>query len=607
MSGTLGDRLVMVFPPGWPAVLAVGMVVTGSFKVVGAAAATFGLVATYALALEVLRDRWAAVGAAAFVGLSPLMLILGGTVLSYPFALGLGAALGAAVLQAERTSSARPLLAAGVAAGLLVAMRPLDAALVTAAFGAHLLWSWRRRLRLLAQGAALASAGGLPFVLALLASNRHVTGSPLRFPLHANGGDNRMGFGPRQISAGARVFDVTPEMMQRVTGRLLGELPHWTLGGLLVAPLVAWGAVRLWRRRPAHVPLLLAVAAAFPAAYFFYWGSHLVWVGRRDYGPFYYLPMLVPLGVAVADGLHGLARRSRVVAVLVVAALLATLPPALAPKHRRAVKHNAAVARELALVDRLPDRSVVIIPASNDGPWMLHVRGYFRNPPDLDADRLYAADAGTSNVDLVDRFPDRPLFQLYGVLGGDRVVGKPDPTASRLRRVGGGALDIETSFVNATDNPTVVSYLGVPNGYVRCVVDERSVRGRRYETRWRLTPAGPVPPPSCQALPPVLVDGKRLEGYLVVGYSAAATSELDGVNKWERVFALRPRYTTMEVLVPGVPRRTSAGDLGEPRADFPGEVEGVLDVEVTAIRQPAAAHSRQRPSTAKWFGRRAKP
>lgn len=583
MSGTFGDRLVMVFPPGWPAVLAAGLVLTGSAKVVGAAAATFGVLATYALALEVLRNRFAAVVASVYVGVSPLMLVLGGTVLSYPFALGLGAALGAAVLRAVRTSSVRPLLVAGIAAGMLVAMRPLDALLVTAAFGAYLLWSWRRQRMLLRNGLAWAAAGALPFLVAVLASNRHVTGSPLRFPLHANGGDNRMGFGRRQISGGARVFDVTPEMMRRVTGRLLGELPHWTLGGLLVVPLVAWGAVRLWRARPAHVPLLAALALAFPAAYFFYWGSHFVWVGRRDYGPFYYLPMLVPLGIAIAAGLHGLASRSRLAAVAVAIGLLATLPPAIVPKHRRVVKHNAAVGRELALVDALPRRSVVIIPGSNDGPWMLHVRGYFRNPPDLDAERLYAADSGTPNVDLLDRFPGRPVYQLYGVLRGDQVVGNPDPAISRLRRVGGAALDIETSFVNVSDNPTVVSYVGVPDGYVRCVLDESSSRGRTYTARWRLTPAGPVPPPGCEALPPVLVDGKRLEGNLVVGYSASATTELDGVNKWERLFALRHRYTTEEVLVPGVPRRTSAGDLGEPRADFPGDVEGVLDVDITAV------------------------
>ena len=47
------------------------------------------------------------------------------------------------------------------------------------------------------------------------------------------------------------------------------------------------GAVQVFRDSTAP-----RMAVAFPAAYFFYWGSHLVWVGRRDYGPFYYLPML---------------------------------------------------------------------------------------------------------------------------------------------------------------------------------------------------------------------------------------------------------------------------------------------------------------------------
>ncbi len=583
MSGVLGDRTVMVFPPGWPAALALGLTLFGSFKVVGALAAVFGVFGVYLLAAELLDDRRAALVAAALVGLSPLMLVLGGTVLSYPFALGLGSTAAAMVLRAVRLDRPRWLVAAGAAAGLLLATRPLDAVLVSAIFGAYLLWSWCPRLASVVRGLGWAIAGALPFVAIVAATNRRVTGSALTFPLQANGGDNRMGFGLRTISAGARVYDVTPALMQRTTGRLLGQMPHWTLGGLVVVPLVVWGAVRLWRRRPTSVPLLVVFGVAFPVAYVFYWGTYFVWVGRRDYGPFYYLPALVPLAIATADGLAGLARRSRMVAVVVVVGLVALLPASIAPKARRAEKHNAAVAREVRLVERLPRASLVILPASNEGPWMLHVRGYFRNTPSIDGDRVYAADHGVENLSLFDRFPDRPIHQLFGVLPGDRVEGNPDPVIERLERLEGTKIEFASSFTNTTSNPTVVAYLGTPAGYVRCVLDENSDAGRTYEATWKVSASGVTPPDGCTPLPTLpQANSRTLVGNVVVGFSASATFELDGVNRWENLYASRAGGSGLQLAVPGVPRRTSSGDLGDPRADYPGQVDHVLDVDITA-------------------------
>lgn len=583
MSGTIGDRTVLVFPPGWPAVLALGTVVL-PFKVVGALAATFAVLAIHALTYELVRSRPAAVIAGGYALASPLLLVLGGTVLSYPFALGLAAVTLAAAARAVRTDRPRLLLVAGVASGLHFATRPLDAVVVAVIAALHLLWAWRRRLRTLLRALPWAVAGAVPLVAAVLAVNAATTGSPLRFPVHANGGDNALGFGSRQISEGARVFDVTPEFMERVTRRLLGEVPHWTLAGLAVAPLVLWGAVALWRRRPAALPTMVLLGIAFPAAYFFYWGSHFVFVGRRDYGPFYYLPMLVPVAVGVGGGLTALGRRSRVAAGLVALALLATLPSSIEPKYRRAVRHNEGVAREVRLVEAIPDPSLVILPGSNDGPWMLHVRGYFRNPPDLEAEQLFAADTGGGNLDVAERFAEHVPYQLYGVLPPDVVFGDPEPRLARLRRVGGPSLRLETSFVNDTDNPTVLAYLGIPGGFVRCVLDEVSERGRRYQATWGLTPLGPVPPDGCTPLPPVFADGRPLGPNLVVGFAASATFEIDGVNRWEYLYALRTRSDAVEVLDPGVPRRTSAGDLGEPRADYPGAVDHVLVVDISAGR-----------------------
>lgn len=176
------------------------------------------------------------------------------------------------------------------------------------------------------------------------------------------------------------------------------------------------------------------------------------------------------------------------------------------------------------------------------------------------------------------------MYQLYGVLPSHQVFGDPVPTAALLTRVVGATLAVEASFTNGTDNPIVVSYLGVPGGFVRCVLDEASTPGRTYTSAWALTADGPLPPSGCQPLPPVHLDGRPINANLVVGFSASATTELDGVNRWEYLYALRAGAGgTVEVLDPGVPRRTSAGDLGDPRADYPGQVDDVLSVTVTPV------------------------
>jgi hypothetical protein len=581
MSGPVGDRLIMVFPPGWPVVLAVVRTVTGTWRVVPAFSAAAVVVSAYAFARELLGERVPALVTAALVASCPMLVVLTGTVLTYPAALAVDAAIGTAALRAVRTGRPRTLAVVGLAVAALFSMRPVDAGILTVVFGSYVLGSWRRQPSYLGRGLAWAAAGAAPIIAAVLAYNTKVTGAPLRFPLQAQGGDNRFGFGTRWITVDAPRFDVTPSMMWKVTTTLLGELPRWLTGGMALLPLAAIGIVLVTRRTgTAKAAALVGLLVAYPAAHFFYWGTYFVTVGRREYGPFYYLPMVLPLCLAAAVAIHAVGRRLRpvglaAVAVLVAVALAGILPPKLAYARR----HTTAVGREIRLVDRLPRPAVVILPATIDGPWILHVRGYFANRVRLGGDRIYAADDGASNVALFDRFGRLPIYQLYGIAPDGHPERPPLPHAARLRRIAAPELSVTATFTNPTINPTVVSYVATPQGLDRCVADEESQQGRRYTVHWTVTDAGAVPDPGCAPLPRLGVFD-TLNGYLLAGFTAAGNTDFDGVNRWEDFYSLRSRPAHLEILTPGLPRRTSAGDLGDPQPLFLGRVEGTLHVDV---------------------------
>jgi hypothetical protein len=584
MSGPVGDRLIMVFPPGWPALLAIGRTLTGTWRIVPALAAAAVAVAVAAFAAELTQDRVTAFLTAILVSLTPMLLVLAGTLLTYPFALAVDATLGTFALRAVRLERPRLLLGTGLAAGVLFSMRPLDAGILTAVFGSYLLWSWRHSAGLLGKGAGWAATGAASILAGVLAYNARVTGNLLRFPLQAEGGDNRFGFGTRWIAVGAPRFHVTPALMVKATATLLGELPRWLAGGWLLLPLAAVGLVLLWRSAAvggSRTAVLVALLIAYPTAHFFYWGTFLVTVGRKEYGPFYYLPMILPLSMAAATTLRAAGRRWRPLAPLGVAVLAGValgliLPPKLALAHA----HTKSVAREVALVDRLPKPAVVIIPGSLDGAWILHVRGYFANRPHLDGDRIFSAEDGSKNLDLFDRFPDLPVFELSGTTQPGHPERLPHPVISRLTRIAAPSLNITTTFTNPTMNPTVVSYVATPSGLDRCVADEMSSQGRRYVVRWTVTAAGAAPvDPWCTPLPRTGIFD-TVNGHLLVGATAAGNTDLDGVDRWERFYSLRSQPGRVEVLTPGQPRRATAGDLGEPQPLFLGPVEPTLDVQI---------------------------
>lgn len=282
------------FPPGWPALLALGEA-AGQPWLVNVVLAGGVPLLVWGIAREWMGTRAAEIAAVA-AGLSPQLALLGGSRMAHvSVVVALGGA-GLVVLRAR--DAAWAWLGAGLAVAYVVLARPFDAALL----GGPLLLMGLIAAPSLAARALLvappALAAGLVF-----ADNAALTGDPFVFPMSAwleswvpgapRPGCNALGFGEA-----IGCFDTfgerghTPAKALRIGVAALGRLDKLLLGipGGLVLALIGWFKLR--RGAPFVVFGLLV------GGYALYWSPGLAY-GARFYAP---LLLLLPIGVAVVLG-----------------------------------------------------------------------------------------------------------------------------------------------------------------------------------------------------------------------------------------------------------------------------------------------------------------
>jgi hypothetical protein len=310
---------VSIFPPGWPAVLALPA------RLGLAEWVNPGLHFATALVAGDLARRLgggprARVVAAAAYALSPQAILLAASLMSHTLV-----ALLAALALWPALGPPRRSWIGGAALGLLVLTRPLCAVVVAVAALAVLVLVARRRALRAAAGFALPALVGCAL---LGAYNRALTGSAARFPqtvyfdehlaplddaqFHYHPGCNDLGFG-----AGHGCDYGIPNATHTVANALSNtgdNLTAWLLlagGGPIVFALFVFAFVRARRRRR-----LAAVAAAVPAAVLLY---ALYWYAGTCFGARFYHAALVSL-VAVAT--CGFVRAPRSVRVAAAGAWL---------------------------------------------------------------------------------------------------------------------------------------------------------------------------------------------------------------------------------------------------------------------------------------------
>jgi hypothetical protein len=579
MSGLHDGRRVMVFPLGWPGVLAVLRSVSGSYAIAVALVAAGVAVASWWAALEITGDRLAAAAGGALLVLSPLFVVHSGVPLSYLPALGCQFVVLAGFRRAARSGAAPPAVVAGLAAGSLFAMRPFDATLLALPYLVYVLAltgnDRPRRVRLMVAGAL----GALPAIAATATYNTAVTGHPIRFPIAVNGGDNRFGVGARQLAEGSPVVDVTLRKLGVSTLENLAALPQWLPGGYASLALMLGGAVLLWRVDRTTTLLFAAIAVMIPAGYVSYWGTLLVAQGNDHQGPFYYTSLWAPATVLAGIAGAHLCRRGRTrqlgfASVVLLAVALALLGPV-----GRYREFTAGVQREVDAIATAPVGSVVVLPAERDGPWVLQPRGYFSNDPDLRAPVIYAAYTGRRLVADLDRVPGRPIYSMqYRIEPGDDLL-RPTPVLTRLERRSAPVLAAVQRIGPGSGDS--VAYAATPQSSWRC-------RPERDTVTWIVRNGAVVSAKGCTGLEAAPPPGNPVTETLTVGHLRVDASNAVRSGHEER-FTLHVDDGRTTALVPGRGLRRIAGNDGRAAwfrddrpDDNPVEVRPATEAEATA-------------------------
>lgn len=444
----VGERLVGVTNPGWPAVLALGSLVRAEW-LVNPLLAGVAVLCAHALVRRI-ADRGTAHGVSLLLATSPWLLWVSASFMTHATTLALLCA-GWLAVRSERALGA---LAGGVAMGLVCCVRPLDGLLAGTLTGVWILGLGGRRVPLACIPLyALGCAGGAAL---LLLYNRGVAGDPLVFPINAYldriwyPGANRLGFGPdvgnpkgwsaQDPLPGHGPWDVLLNTNQNLYN-LNFELLGWGTGSLAFAALHV-----LLGRRSRQDRAALAFLGTLAIFYSTYWFS-----GGSDYGARYWYPMLLPLVWLTWRGLgtlaalaeerveHGAAR------VWVLAGVQIALSLALFVPWRAAAKYAdyRGFHGDFRALARSPSArgALVLVEVSDASEYGL---AFLENDPRWGPDSPVFAWARNAETErrLREAWPDRPVLRARGrsVTGGRIAVERaPAPPAAPAPPSGAGS------------------------------------------------------------------------------------------------------------------------------------------------------------------------
>ncbi len=433
-------------PAGWPFVLAVG-VRLGLPWLVNPLLGAIAIFLAHTLLRRVYDVETANI-AVLLLSFSPWLLFLSASYM--PHALSLVCAL-AALVGIERARNAGSIAwaaAAGLAIGLLLHVRALEAVVLAVVGGIWWMTAGWRKLRLAA--VLTTCIVGLAMTAAYLAYNKALTGDPFQVPINKltdltyYKGANRLGFGRDVGNFGWTGLDALPGhgpidvvMNTNQDFYLVNfEMFGWACGSLLfVLLLLVWFG---WRGNE----LMWALVFVIWAAMSLYWFS-----GGPDFGARYWYQMIVPLAALTVRGAKALVEKlrgsggddHRIWAFVALATLVGFTN--LVPWRSFDKYHNYRGMRpDIRQLERKYHfgRSLVFV----RGPaWPDYASAFAFNPPTFDRDApgpIFARDLGPEpNQRLRAYFSDRPVWIIAGqteTRAGLQVVSGPLPG----ERVAGG-------------------------------------------------------------------------------------------------------------------------------------------------------------------------
>lgn len=452
------------YPPGWPLLLAVG-VLLGQPWIVNAGLAALTVALTYRLGHD-LFGPWQGLLAALLTAISPLSVLLSGTLMSHTAATfwAMLMALALVRLVGPTTRHHRAwAITAGIALGMLANTRPLTAlgvflpfALGGTLIAIHAVWpllskrdTWRYLIRIVQAGPlarrimwsgvrvwtsaqqprlVLAGLFALSAVVTLLLTplyNTAATGNPTANLYRLVWDYDRIGFGPEIGRVGhtpARALENLQHDVALLGSDLFGwemdtrlhdwlaDNTGWIFGPGLSLLLPLGGLIALRRQR--WTWLLAGMAGGLATVHLLYWA----WA--HTYGPRYYAEAVPALALLAAAGLVALARRTRrhiiagLLVVLIALSLLTYTPARLAPLWRL----NNVGQDHIAALDTLrDDRPVLIlVTGAQARSWRDWGTYMALTTPDLTSPVVAARVHGLpgQREAIQARFPDRQILEL---------------------------------------------------------------------------------------------------------------------------------------------------------------------------------------------------
>lgn len=427
------------YPPGYPAVLAVG-VLFGAPWLVNPLLATVTVPLLFVVARRLYpRTPALALLAAALPLASPFFLFMSGSHMAHPaelFWMALLMALWLRVLHPPfRWSLA---IGAGVAFGFLFLTRQLSAVAAALPFlAATSLWFLykHRSTSLLAilRPALVAGLSALPFLILLFAHQWALTGDPWQDPRLLFWEYDHLGFG-QDIGEGQNAFELTmtpqglaqiwyddpsqPPRGHSLARGIYNTQQNWLalerdLFGWLSALTFSfiWLVFLLQRPRRQDWTLLLLLVAPL-IAYVFYWADGI------SYGPRYFYVALPALLLLTARGVQCLSHWLGPGGPLIATGLLLLLVGAAyifaGPRYVEEYRGYNFVSRHtLTLIEKEAQTpALIFIDPGLD--WWDYGAGFSTNSPWLDGPLVVARDLGPrANRRLMQHFPDRYSYSLF--------------------------------------------------------------------------------------------------------------------------------------------------------------------------------------------------
>lgn len=416
------------YPPGWPALLAIGLAL-GQGWWVNAACTALTLALVFRISCEMHHPGIGAL-AAGLGCVSPFVLLLSGSLMSHSACLLFSTAFlwcfwrGRAP---DRSASARDAwwLAAGVMLGSAFSIRPFTAFAVALPGVLWTVWdAGRHRLRTglgrpsAWRGLWFMSLGFVPLALTVPLANAVWTGDPFLSPYVIFWPYDRLGFGPGHgpLPQGNTVWLGLSSAFAAL-GHLANFLHGWPALSLSFVVL-------LFLFKPRHKADLFlgATACSLIFGYVLYWTSGDVFGPRYAYEATSALLLLSATGIwrvwrhlerRDASGPRWAVRRTSLLTGLLVLLMLVNLAVYLPWQlgRYRGLYGVTGETREWLLAAELEDALVIV---RDENGWKDYAVAFSMNAPTYDGAVVYANDCYPLNDDLVAHYARRAVYVFDG-------------------------------------------------------------------------------------------------------------------------------------------------------------------------------------------------